>query len=207
MSAQVIYDISPDIGEKTAVWPGDQAFSRAVAMDMKGGDNLTLSSITTTVHIGAHVDAPSHYDRDGESIETRSLHYYMGPCQVVTVSVGRGARIESCPVKITAPRVLFRTDSFPNPNEFNTDFSALSPQLIDQLATAGVCLVGIDTPSVDLFDDKVLLSHNAIASNDMAILEGVVLAGVPDGVYNLIALPLKLAEADASPVRAVLIGD
>ena len=206
-SAQVIYDISPDIGEKTAVWPGDQAFSRAVAMDMKGGDNLTLSSITTTVHIGAHVDAPSHYDRDGESIETRSLHYYMGPCQVVTVSVGRGARIESCPVKITAPRVLFRTDSFPNPNEFNTDFSALSPQLIDQLATAGVCLVGIDTPSVDLFDDKVLLSHNAIASNDMAILEGVVLAGVPDGVYNLIALPLKLAEADASPVRAVLIGD
>ena len=203
----MIYDISPDIGEKTAVWPGDQSFNRAVAMDMKGGDNLTLSSITTTVHIGAHVDAPSHYERDGESIETRSLHYYMGPCQVVTVSVGRGARIESCPVKITAPRVLFRTDSFPNPNEFNTDFSALSPKLIDQLATAGVCLVGIDTPSVDLFDDKVLLSHNAIASNNMAILEGVVLASVPDGVYNLIALPLKIAEADASPVRAVLVGD
>ena len=207
MSAQVIYDISPSIGEKTAVWPGDQGFSRAVALDMKGGDNLTLSSITTTVHIGAHVDAPSHYNRDGESIETRSLHYYMGRCQVITVSVSRGARIESCPVKITAPRVLFRTDSFPNPNEFNTDFSALSPQLIDQLANAGVCLVGIDTPSVDLFDDKVLLSHNAIASNDMAILEGVVLADVPDGVYNLIALPLKLAEADASPVRAVLIGE
>ncbi len=205
MSARVIYDISPAVGQETAVWPGDQPFSSAIAMDMRDGDNFTLSSVTTTVHVGAHVDAPSHYARDGATIEERSLHYYMGPCQVVTVSLEKGARIERCPVEITAPRVLFRTDSFPNPNEFNTDFCALSPQLISQLASAGVCLVGIDTPSVDLFDDKALLSHNAIASHDMAILEGVVLAEVPDGVYNLIALPLRLEGADASPVRAVLI--
>jgi arylformamidase len=207
MSAKVTYDISPTIGPKTAVWPGDQPFKRDVALDMSSGDNLTLSSITTTVHIGAHVDAPNHYAKGGKTIEERSLHYYMGPCQVVTVSVENGARIERCPVEITAPRVLFRTDSFPDPNEFNTDFCALSPQLVQQLATAGVCLVGIDTPSIDLFDDKVLLSHNAIASHNMAILEGIVLTGVPDGVYNLIALPLKIAGADASPVRAVLIGE
>jgi arylformamidase len=201
----LIYDISPLISPRTAVWPGDQPFERSVALDMANGDNLTLSSVTTTVHIGAHVDGPNHYKKDGADIGTRSLDLYMGDCQIITVSIPLGTRIETCPVEVTAPRVIFRTDSAPDPDHFNEDFCALSPQLINYLASKGVLLAGIDTPSVDLYDDKVLLSHNAIATHDMAILEGVVLTGVPDGVYNLIALPLKLEGADASPVRAVLI--
>lgn len=87
---------------------------------------------------------------------------------------------------------------------FNGDFAALSPELIDWLHQRGVITVGIDTPSVDLFDSKDLPTHKAILRHDMAILEGLVLADVPEGTYELIALPLKLAGFDASPVRAVL---
>ena len=204
-----ILDISPLISSRIAVWPGDVGFERSVAMDMKTGDNLTLSAITTTVHVGAHTDAPNHYVTDGQAMSERSLEPYYGPCQVMRVSTKRGERILPSDLEgpVTAPRVLFVTDSFPNPDVFNEDFCSLSADLVEFLAKAGVILVGIDTPSVDLFSDKELESHNAIARRDMAILEGVVLADVPSGTYTLIALPLGLEGADASPVRAVLVTD
>ena len=109
------------------------------------------------------------------------------------------------PVK--APRVLLKTGTYPDPNHFNEDFAALSPELVDYLASRGVELIGIDTPSVDLFADKALISHNAIARHDIAILEGVVLSHVEPGLFTLIALPLALAGCDASPVRAALVVD
>ena len=200
-------DISPLICPEVAVWPGDTAFRREVALDMHGGDNLTLSSITTTVHIGAHCDAPNHYAKDGASIAERNLEPYYGPCQVISVDIGRGERIlpVHIQVPIKAPRILLKTLTFPDPNHFNEDFASLSPELVDVLFEQGVQLVGLDTPSVDLCHDKELLSHNAIAKCDMSILEGVVLNHVEDGLYTLIALPLKIDKADASPVRAVLV--
>jgi len=123
------------------------------------------------------------------------------------VRLPRGQRIAAADlrVRIRAPRVLFRTDSFPDPSDFTHDFNALSPALVDTLDAAGVRLVGIDTPSVDLFDDKVLESHQAAARHDMGILEGLVLHHVDPGLYTLIALPLRLDGADASPVRAALV--
>ena len=78
---------------------------------------------------------------------------------------------------------------------------------MENLASQGVVLVGIDTPSIDLSQDKLLESHQAVARNDMAILEGIVLDGVAPGNYTLIALPLKIEGADASPVRAVLLDE
>ena len=200
-------DISPLICPEVAVWPGDTEFRRDVALDMESGDNLTLSSITTTVHIGAHCDAPNHYAKGGASIAERNLEPYYGPCQVISVEIGRGERIlpEHIKVPIQAPRILLKTLTFPDPNHFNEDFASLSPELVNSLFGQGVQLVGLDTPSVDLCSDKALLSHNAIAKCDMSILEGVVLNDVEDGIYTLIALPLKLDKADASPVRAVLV--
>ena len=102
------------------------------------------------------------------------------------------------------PRVLLVTGTFPNPRQWNSNFAALSPTLVDHLHGQGVRLIGIDTPSVDLFDSKDLPAHQRFLAHDMAILEGLSLDGVPAGVYELIALPLKLAGFDASPVRAVL---
>ncbi|MCB9780985.1 MAG: cyclase family protein [Alphaproteobacteria bacterium] len=201
-----LIDISPPLTPDIAVWPGDVPFSQAYALRIADGANLDLSSVTTTVHVGAHADGPSHYAADGAGIGERPLDRYYGPCQVIAVDVARGARIlpADVAVPIAAPRVLFRTGTFPDPNRFDRDFAALSPALVDWLADRGVVLVGIDTPSVDPFDSKALESHQAIHRRDLAILEGVVLGHVDPGRYTLIALPLRIPGADASPVRAAL---
>ena len=207
-SGPVYYDISPEIAPELAVFPGDTSFSRQVTVNFDGGANYLASSIHGTVHLGAHVDAPNHYSRSGCGIEARSLNYYLGDCQVIAVRLPRGRRIEPQDLgetEIRAKRVIFKTGSFPNPNRWNGDFNSLSPELIHFLAERGVVLAGIDTPSVDPADDTVLKTHQAIRERDMAILEGVVLDEVPEGVYNLIALPLKIRGADASPVRAILV--
>ena len=201
-----LIDISPLISPRTAVWPGDRAFSREVSLAIEKGDNIDLSAVRTTVHIGAHADAPSHYAADGAPIDEVPLHPYYGPCRVMEVSVEPGSRIlpEDLPEKIDAPRLLLRTGTFPDPDAFNTDFASLSPELIDYLAECGVKLVGIDTPSVDPFDDRELLAHQALHRQGMANLEGLVLTEVEPGPYTLIALPLRIEGADASPVRAAL---
>ena len=202
----MIYDISPPIDPALKVWPGDTPPSREVLLDMQKGANLTLSSLHATVHLGAHTDAPSHYGADAPSIDQRSLELYLGPCQVMRVTVARNERI--LPAILTGPpaaeRILFATGTFPDPTEFNEDFAALSPELIDHLQAGGVRLVGLDTPSVDPFASKDLPAHHACLRHDIGILEGVVLDGVPEGVYELIALPLRLVGYDGSPVRAIL---
>lgn len=202
-----LWDISPRVHAGIGVWPGDVAYRRDDTVAFAEGGNLDLSSITTTLHVGAHADAPRHYHPEGVGIDARPLEPYLGRCQVMGVRVGRGARVQPAdlPGPIQAPRLLLRTGTFPDPDAWNTDFAALSPALVDHLADAGVTLVGLDTPSVDLFDDAELHAHHAIYRRDLCVLEGLVLADVPDGVYTLVALPLKLADADASPVRAVLV--
>lgn len=202
-----IIDISPTITPQLAVWPGDTPFSQRYLCRFAEGANLDLSTVESTVHLGAHTDGPSHYRADAPGIGERDLSLYYGPCEVVEVSVAPGQRIlpEHLPGPVRAPRVLFKTGSYPDPNVFNEDFVALSPELVAALHAQGVVLVGLDTPSVDPFESKALESHNAIADADMAILEGVVLGHVQPGIYTLIALPLKLPGADASPVRAVLV--
>jgi arylformamidase len=202
------FDISPLVSSRIAVFPEDTNFSRDIALDFEKGNNLLLSSIRTTLHLGAHADAPNHYHADGVGIDQRGLSFYMGKAQVISVKTPKGQRIDSSDIKdfaIKAPRVLFKTNSFPNPDQWNGDFCTLSSDLIYTLADQGVRLVGIDTPSVDPADSKALESHNAIYQRQMAILEGIVLTEVPDGLYTLIALPLRLEDGDASPVRAILL--
>jgi arylformamidase len=173
---------------------------------MKQGANLTLSTLHATVHLGAHADAPSHYGRDAPAIHQRKLDYYLGRCQVVHVPVPRGNCIQPGQLKtpVAAPRLLLATNTYPDPEQFNEDFAALSPELVEELHGQGVRLIGIDTPSVDPFSSKDLPAHKAFLKCDMAILEGLVLKDVPPGIYQLIALPLRLADFDASPVRAIL---
>lgn len=204
----MIIDITPPITPNLKVWPGDTPASREVLMEIAKGDVVTLSTLRSTVHLGAHADGPMHYALGGGDVTTFPLERYVGRCRVVRVEVGRGERvgIEHLPrgVNIVEKRVLFRTDTYPEPEEFSTDFAGLAPELIDMLAARAVATIGIDTPSVDLFDSKDLPAHAAMHRNDVAILEGLALGAVEPGVYELIALPLRLVGFDGSPVRAVL---
>lgn len=211
----MLYDITPPISPALAVWPGDTPPSRQVLCDMKDGANITLSTLHATVHLGAHADGPNHYGKDAPAIDQRSLDYYIGPCRVVSVPTSRNTRVSieafdaaleqlSLPIGTLPPRVLIATGTYPDPNHFNEDFAGLEPSLIDTLSARGVRLIGTDAPSVDLFTSKDLPAHNRFLANDMAILEGLVLKDVPEGDYELIALPLKLVGFDGSPVRAIL---
>src|SRR5919198_1107123 len=114
----MIYDISPPITERLQVWPGDTPPRRETLCDMQRGDNLTLSTLHATVHLGAHADAPSHYGKDAPAIHARSLEVYIGPCQVIRVPAVRGSLV--MPQQITDPiraeRVLIATGTYPDPN-------------------------------------------------------------------------------------------
>jgi arylformamidase len=176
-------------------------------MDFAQGDPLSLSSIESTLHLGAHADAPSHYHKEGVSIDQCSLETYVGPCQVIDASSLKGElTLEKLGlVDILAPRILFKTNSILDVNVWQEDFSYLSPELIDWLAAQQVKLIGIDTPSMDHSQSKSLETHQAFFKNHISILEGLVLQAVSPGLYVLIALPLKIHGAEASPVRAVLL--
>ena len=209
---QKIFDITPTVSPALCVWPGDTPCSREVLCEITKGATVTLSTLRATVHLGAHADGPNHYDARGRDIASQDLSHYLGPCVVWDVDVRRGARVGVGDVaggpraidNLGAPRVLFKTGTFPDARNWNSDFAGLSVALIDALAERGVRTIGIDTPSVDLQDSKDLPAHAAMFRHDIAILEGLALAHVPAGDYELIALPLKLEGFDASPVRAVL---
>lgn len=201
-----ILDISPPLTPSLAVFPGDTPLSREPLLEIEKGDPITLSTLRATVHLGAHADAPSHYAAGGEPIDRLDPAVFLGPAHVVRVEPGRGGRVTPAMVRaeIRAPRILFATGTWPDPGVFNPDFAALDPALVEWLHARAVRLVGVDTPSVDPADSKKLPAHRTVARCRMTILEGLVLAGVPEGVYELIALPLRLVGFDASPVRAVL---
>lgn len=203
-----IIDISPLISERTAVWPGDVAFSRSIQCDIKAGSNIHLSSLVTTVHCGAHADAPLHYHRDGKSIDQVALDPYIGVCQVLHVPLQRNETLKpqhlKGRLKSGVTRFLFRTDTAPDPNHFNEDFAALTPEAIGFCADHGAVLLGIDTPSFDLFSSKDLPSHQELYRRQVRNLECLQLQHVEEGCFELIALPLKLDGFDASPVRAIL---
>lgn len=202
-----IIDISPLVSERIAVFPGDVPYRRQASRAFTRGDDMDLSSVHTTLHLGAHADAASHVAAGGAGIAARSLDLYYGPCQVISVGVAPGSRIAPADldVEIAAPRVLFRTDTSRDANVYDPAFAGLGTDLVEFLHQSGVRLVGIDTPSVDPHDDAALLAHRALVRHDMASLEGLVLAHVEPGLYTLVALPLRLEGADASPVRAALV--
>ena len=201
-----IWDISPTIGPGFPVFPGDTAFSQRWTWTLAPGCPVNVSEIRLSPHTGSHTDAPLHYAADGASIADVPLTAYLGPCRVIH-AIGVGARIEpehtERRLSGSPARVLFRTYRT-TPPHWDSGFTAVAPQTIDLLHRHGARLIGIDTPSLDPEQSKTLDAHQRVRAHGIAILEGVVLDDVPEGDYELIALPLKIAGCDASPVRAVL---
>jgi arylformamidase len=203
-----VIDISRTLEPALAVWPGDTPFDRRTMLAMADGAFVNLSTLTLSSHTGAHVDAPFHVQRDGVTVERLPLDAYWGPAQVVTVHKPAGPLAPEDFQHVDlhlAPRLLVRSGGSTAPHDvFPAAFVYPSPALAEVLGRAGIVLYGSDTPSMDHADSKDLPGHNALLAAGVAILEGLDLRAAPDGVYELVALPLKIAGGDGSPVRAAL---
>lgn len=204
----MLYDISPPIRRGVPVWPGDTPYRAELSWAIARGDSVNVSAVTTTPHLGAHADAPFHVAEGGASVAELPLAPFLGPCRVVGVPPAPLVLPEHLAGIDLAdpPRLLLKTGSVRDRSRFPERFCALSPELARALGEAGALLVGIDTPSVDPFDSKELAAHHALVAGGVLNLEGLDLDRVPPGLYELIALPLRLEGLDASPVRAVLRG-
>ena len=202
-----LWDISPPVHAGAPVFPGDAPYSSVWAARIAPGCPVNVSTLTLSPHTGAHADAPLHYDDTGAAIGALDLAPYLGHCRVIH-AIASGPLVTPAHLAHALhglpPRVLVRTYLRAPIDHWDPALSAYAAETIEHLADLGVQLVGIDTASIDPADSKDLPSHQAVCRRGLRVLENLVLDDVPEGDYELIALPLKLTTADASPVRAVL---
>ncbi|WP_372657968.1 arylformamidase [Hydrogenophaga sp.] len=204
---QDLWDISPPLHAGTPVFPGDTAYQQDWSATLGPGCPVNVSAITLSPHAGAHADAPLHYDPNGATPGQLDLTPYLGPCRVIH-AIGCGPLVQWHHIehawKDLPPRVLVRVYERMPQTTFDTALPAFAPETIEHLADLGVLLIGTDSASIDPADSKPLESHQVIRRRGLRVLENLLLDDVPEGDYELIALPLKLMTADASPVRAIL---
>ncbi len=203
-----VYDISRTITSSLAVWPGDSPFSYEVVASKRQGSSVNLTTLTLSAHTGSHADAPWHFDDAGAHPADLPLEKYIGSAHVATTPRRAGGIV---PGDFAAHdlsgmrRLLIHTWASDVPDDqWPEDFPYPTVELIDWLAAQGAVLLGVDMPSVDDFNSKTLEGHHRLLHHGIVNLEMLTLRGVPDGVYELIALPLKIAGVCGSPVRAAL---
>ncbi|WP_421837831.1 arylformamidase [Novosphingobium sp.] len=205
-----IFDITQRLDARTPLWPGEPPFVLSHHAVISAQCPVNVGALSFPLHAGTHADAPFHYDAAGQTSAETALEPYIGRCVVVDVRHASGLAVQVDDIDWAAleaagaQRVLLRTyDRFPH-EAWDSGFRAVSAAVIARLAALGVVLIGTDAASLDPETSKTMDAHHAVRAADMRILEGLVLDAVPPGVYELIALPLPLGGADASPVRAVL---
>ncbi|MCA9938316.1 MAG: cyclase family protein [Anaerolineales bacterium] len=203
-----LYDISRTLNPTLAPWPEDTPFGLTPMLRRADGHSVNLTTITTSAHIGTHMDAPHHFADGVRTVESLPLSIYWGTAQVVTVRQMAGPLMPADFTHINlhlAPRILIHSQaSHLDPTRFPDAFVYPSPELAAYLGQQGIILFGSDAPSMDDAHSTDMPGHNALLRHGIAILEGLMLADVPDGVYELAALPLKIEGGDGSPVRAAL---
>lgn len=204
-----LIDVSRPLRTGAPHWPGDVPTELEPTARMAEGASCNVGRLSLSLHNGTHVDAPYHSAPRGPTMERIPLEIFLGPARVVDA---RGCRVLTAelfeslsPGEIAAaPRVLFRTDTWEDPAVFPTSWPLLEPGLARWLAERGVCLIGVDVPSVDELKSRDLPRHHELHAAGVIILENLDLRSAEPGVYELLALPLAVVGADASPVRAVL---
>jgi arylformamidase len=209
-----IYDISRTLSADLPPWPGDVAFSQKVNGRIAEGSSVNVSSINMSLHNGTHGDAKWHFEDDGWTMEQAQLETYFGPCVVVDLSAkyrgGDMPRFEISDFAAvaseleTAPRVLVKTNVWRDQKAFPARIPVVAADVPRWLQDRGVKLLGLDVPSVDEIDSKDLPNHHAIGAANINIVESLDLSAVEAGRYNFVALPLKIAGGDGSPLRAIL---
>ncbi len=202
-----LWDISPPVGPGSPVFPGDTAYGQQWVARIGPGCPVNVSTLALSPHTGAHADAPLHYDDAGAAIGQVPLAPFIGRCRVIH-ALGAAPLVTlqhlAHALARLPPRVLVRCyERFPA-ERFDDALPGFDPAALEALAEAGVVLVGTDSASVDPASSKTLDAHQVLRRRGLRVLENLCLDGVPEGDYELIALPLRLSHACASPVRAIL---
>ncbi|KAB7707533.1 arylformamidase [Bacillus aerolatus] len=199
-------DISQPLSSRIAHWPGDIPFSYELSFTKEQTGSVNLGQLTTSLHTGTHIDAPFHFDSRGTTVLELDLNVFIGKARVIDVfhlkEIG-AAQLKALNIE-GSERLLLKTMPNSQPYVFPEKATPLHPDLGPFLKEEGICLIGVDVPSVDLFDSKDMAVHHSFCENGVHILENIVLDHVTPGDYELIALPLPIEGADGSPVRAVL---
>ena len=208
-----IFDISRPLFNGLAPWPGDTAFQNELKWKIAEGATVNVGAITMGVHNGSHADAPFHFKQGAMTIEQMPLEIYLGDAVVVDLSKkfetdGTGqitiGDLESSP---EAPRLLLKTGVWRDSKVFPEWIPVIAPDVAEWLGKRKVKLLGLDLPSVDSIDAKILVNHHALAAAGVAIVESLDLSEVEAGTYHFSALPLRIIGGDAAPVRAILWRD
>lgn len=207
-----IYDISLTISPSLPTWPGDPGLVLEQFESMDKGAHANVTSISSSLHLGTHVDAPHHFLNDGRTVEGLPLDVLTGPCYVVQLPDGIDAITEDVlartEINSDMKRILFGTSNSHQwargESKFREDFVAITEDGAEWLVERGVQLVGVDYLSVAPFGDSEP-THNVLLKAGVVIVEGLNLSNVVRGFYTLYCLPLKIAGADGAPARAILI--
>lgn len=187
------YDISRDT-LSTPVYKGDPETEYDFVRSIDNGDMYNLSKVTICTHAGTHIDAPLHFDEDGNDIGKMKMTPFYGKCTVITVKgIITGEDMDRL-VKRCRKRIIFH----------GSGETFLSESAAEVIAGAGVVLVGTDAQSIAPSFDEYK-THLNFARRNVAVLENLYLEGVKDGEYILSAFPVKLCGLEAAPCRAVLI--
>jgi arylformamidase len=202
----VVYDITRPLRETLAPWPGDTPYTFQLNWRMSEGAPVNVGEVRMGVHMGSHADAPFHFEPEGEGMGETALDAYLGAAQVIDVTGKEIISREDLAVYNLSetPRVLLRTNGWPNSQVFPDTIPVLHTDVPAWMHEQGVVLLGVDVPSVDPLDSKDLPNHHSLNRHHIRILESLILANVPEGTYELIALPMKLMGADGAPIRAIL---
>jgi arylformamidase len=202
-------DVSIPLRNGMVHWPGDAPFSRLQTLHIANGDACNLSQISTSAHIGTHMDAPRHFLADGKGIETMPIAATIGPARVIEIQ-----NPDRIPIHELEPhhlakgeRVLFKTANSANHwkvHEFQEKFVYIPQDTAHYLAKCEVQTVGVDYLSVGGYEIDSAETHRALLGAGIWIIEGLNLEHVEPGDYELICLPLKIVGSDGAPARAVL---
>lgn len=197
-----IFDISRTLHEGMDVWPGDPEFRLRSVLRIRDGEAANVSELRTSSHAGTHIDAPLHLDDSGKDAAGLPLYPFVGPVRLARIDVRETIRASDLSTLDWrgVERILFNTQR----SDGKAEFSFLDQEAAEFLAQKGMLLVGTDAPSIESEESRDLSVHRVLLSRGIAILEGARLQGIPPGDYTLVALPLKIARADGSPVRAIL---
>jgi arylformamidase len=207
-----IYDISLTISPSLPTWPGDPKIVLEQLESMDKGAHANVTTISSTVHIGTHVDAPHHFLNDGRTVENLPLDVLTGPCYVVQLPDGIDAItaevLARTEVSSDMKRILFGTSNshkwVKGESKFDEDFVAITEDGAEWLVERGVQLVGVDYLSVAPYGDSEG-THKVLLKAGVVVVEGLNLSNVVRGFYELYCLPLKIAGSDGAPARAILI--